>query len=412
MKYLLIRPLRKIIRVGNDFNKNKILIGLFIMRNILKFGKIILPVLALLFTACQDDIVTYNDGYDNGLTPSGPPSISKIILAKDTASQPTVIEGASLATMIAIYGENLSQVTSVRFNDVETDLKQVYAVNSRIIVPVPRVLPEEIDDKLTITTTKGNVSTIFYVSVPDLLVEGLENEFATAGDTVRITGDYFDLYDVTEEKGAVTINGRSMELLEADETSLTVVIPEGTPDNSVITVTGPKVENPVSVKFRDFGFTVLTFEGLWGDWVPMTDGTNEGDPKPLSGVPTFLRLNADLEAWDWDPGRIYGGGFNFYDEDVVSHPENYYFKFEINTGNPISVGNIIMNLNGEYKWNPADGGISFDTKKKWKTIRMDLKELGWALTTNPAWNGLSIVYQPTDATSADISIANARIVKK
>lgn len=382
------------------------------MKNIVKLGTITFIALSVMFTACQEDIVTYNDGYDDGLTPSGPPQIEKVVLASDISANPAQIAGASFTTVISIKGSNLSQVKSIRFNDIETDLKTVYAVNSEITVPVPRVLPQNIDNKLVVTTSLGTASADFEVSIPDLELIGLQNEFAAAGDTVLILGNNFDLYDVTEEKGIITLNGRQLEILEASLDQLKVVIPEGTPDDSQILVSGAKVENPLSCKFRDFGISMMIFEGLWGDWVPITEGKNAGDPKPLNGVPRFVRLVANLNAWDWDPGRVYGAGFNLYDQDVVDNPQNYSFKFEINTSKAISFGNIHLGTTGSHQWNPAEGGISFNTRGEWKTIRFDLTSLGWTLTTSPAWNGLSMVYQPTAATTADFSIANARVVKK
>lgn len=381
------------------------------MKNRLKYA--ILTLLALIFFgSCQKDFITYNDHYDNGLTPWGPPTIEKVILASDTSASPTSIAGASFTTIISIKGTNLSQVKSIKFNDVETDLSTVYAINSEITVPVPRVLPVNVDNKLTVTTSKGSVSTDFEVSIPNLILYGLENEFSAPGDTVIIRGNNFDLYDVTEEKGSVKLNGRTLEIQEATLSEIKIVIPEGTPDNSLITISGGRVKNPLSCTFRNFGIHMLTFEGLWGDWVPITDGSNSGDPTPLSGIPQFVRLAADLQAWSWDPGRVYGGGFNLYEQDVIENPQNYMFQFEINTKKAISFGNLHMGTNGSYQWNPAKGGISFNTHGKWRTMRFELMSLGWTLTTSPAWNSLSFVYQPTAATSVDFSVSNARLVKK
>lgn len=383
------------------------------MKNILKNNLVIILLSVMCLTACQQDVLTYNDGYDDGMTPSGPPVITRITLAKDTAvaENQEIISGGSLASMISIYGENLSQVTSVKFNDVEADLKTIFAQNSRIVLPIPRVLPNEIDNKLTVTTSMGNVSTDFEVSIPDLIVAGFENEFATAGDTLKIVGENFDLYDLTEEKGKVTLGDRNLDILDADQNYVTIVMPEGIPDNTEIKVSGGKTESPISIRFRDSGISILTFEGLWPDLPPFADGTNEGDPKPPLGVEKFIRLNTELAAWSWN--TIYGGGYTLYTSDINANPENYQIKFEVNTNKAISFGDILLGANaGEenYLWDAAEGGIPFHTNGKWRTVRIELQDTGWK--PDSGWNGFSITYQPQKDANVDFSIANARIVKK
>jgi hypothetical protein len=387
----------------------------------------------LLFTTCQKDIVTYNDGYDDGLTPNGPPAVTKTALATDTAFTATTT--ASMGDMIAIFGENLSQVKAIRFNDVETDIKTVYAVNSRITVPIPRAFPtkEKIDNKLTITTSKGSITLDFVVTVPDLIVAGFYNDFANAGDTVQIVGKNFDLYELTKETAEVTLeDGTPLKVLASTSSSLSVIVPEDTPDGAIFRVHCEKAreegfENPVEIKFRDPGVaSIQTFgSGLWGTWVTdlKTDGSNPGDPKPLLNaaheIIDFSRLNLTLEAYAWEPGMIYGGGFNLSENEVVSNPENYCLKFEINTNKAITCGNILIECtpggdNARYKWNPAAGGIPFNTNKKWETITIEMTDCmkaGWDLKPN-GWNSFAINMQPEEDIAVDYSIANIRIVKK
>jgi hypothetical protein len=199
--------------------------------------------------------------------------------------------------------------------------------------------------------------------------------------------------------------------LDATVTSITVVIPLGVTDNSTIAISSPSVDTPVNIKFRNFGLIVQSYgDGLWGG-TDVSDGSNPGDPKPLYGVDKFSRKNEELNAWDWS--TLFGWGYNLNDEEIVTNPENYYFKCEINTNKPISVGDIIFEGAGakQHHWNPATGGISFDTMRKWKTVTLELKDLEWAVEAG-TWNNFAIIYQPSEAISADFSIANARIVHK
>jgi hypothetical protein len=394
------------------------------MRKIIKLIQIILPLL-FLATACQEDIVTYNDGYNDNSIPTGKPVIEKIIMANDTASFPTEISGAPMAKMIAICGTNLGSITAIRFNDVEADLKTIYAVNSRITMPVPRMFPTTIDNKLTVTTTLGNVTADFTVSIPSLVVNGLENEFMAAGDTVKLLGEFFDLYDITEELGEVKVNETPVEITEAAADYITFQVPPGTPDGATITVNSPTVVaqgyEPFKCAFREWGNPLINFDSNWGSDKTITDGTQAGDPVPPAGITKFFRIKTSQIAWAWF--TLYGGGYDLINQDIVDHPENYCVKFEILTKKQISIGNLLFEHpnagrgdSGRFSWDPADGGIALNTNGKWKTYTFNNVSDFFA-TENPekwhtGWMEFSFIYQPKEAVSPDFCMANFRIAKK
>ena len=66
-------------------------------------------LLTVFFMAC-DDIVTYDDNYDDGTVSNGPPVITRISPVETPEKDTT--EG-SFNQMIIIHGENLSQVKSI-----------------------------------------------------------------------------------------------------------------------------------------------------------------------------------------------------------------------------------------------------------------------------------------------------------
>lgn len=43
------------------------------------------------------------------------------------------------------------------------------------------------------------------VFIPELEVNGMFNEFTPAGDTMKVVGDYFDLYEITTESGPTVL---------------------------------------------------------------------------------------------------------------------------------------------------------------------------------------------------------------
>jgi len=370
--------------------------------------QLILPVILFfgIITSCED-IVDYNDHYDDGLTSTGAPVIGKITAVTDSTRH---LSEATLDEMISVYGSNLSQVTSIRFNDVEADLSTVYAVNSRIVLPVPRQFPTNVDNTLTVTTKLGSATVPFVVTIPALVVEGLYNEFATAGDTVSVSGKNFDLYDIDTENGIVELNGQQLTILEASATSISFKIPDSTPDNSILQISSQNVPEPVAVGFRNWGYRILYYDtqngGMWSGADFLTDGSHPGDPKPLTGVDQFSRIVGSFGAWSWNVP--FGGGFNLDDADIVANPQNYYVKYEITTksNKSLSIGNLIF---GNYTWNPGEGGIAFNTYGKWKTMAIELTDF---MSPVSGWNGYSIVFQLSADVDVDFSFCNLRIVKK
>jgi hypothetical protein len=364
-----------------------------------------------------DDIVTYNDGYDNGLTSTGAPKIAKI--SPIDARESSITEGA-LAQMIVIQGENLSGVKSITINDVEVDLKEAYIKAKEIVLPIPRILPTAVNNKLVVTTQKGVASVDFTVMIPDLKLDGLYNDFVNPGDTARIEGDFFDLYKVDKANGSITLGGNKIDIIDATGSEIRVKIPDNAVPGSKIVISSPLVKTPLELKWRDTGIQLLNYSDLGGyNWIwaganLITSGSNAGDPKPLIGYPSYTRVvRSNVAAWDWF--NVFGGNTAVNDADVVAHPENYWLKFEINTksASPLAIGNMIFQLNGgQYSWNPAAGGISFNTYDKWKTVKLDLKTIMGDKTIENGRNPFNIIFQNTALFSCDFSLVNFRIVHK
>lgn len=399
----------------------------------------------MLFAASCSDVVTYNDGYDDQLTSYGPPTVSKITLASDAK---TAIEDAYIADMITIHGDNLAEVESIYINDIEINLSTVYARRTGITLSIPRSLPLEVDNKVKIKTRLGSVSSPLDVTIPDLVMDGFYNEFALNDDTTRIIGDFFDVYDITKELATVKLNGTELPIVDAGETFFSIRIPEGTPINSVLTISSPRMESPVELKFRHMGYPILDMDNIYGTngaWTDdgdnigyryLTDGENPSDPKTLGG--NFFRFHG------YKDGAPYGlnnwvnvlyARFDMTDADIVNNPQNYYMKFEINN-NPKTPLKPLIRLGRNqppeggknYEWDPKifNGGLSLNTNGQWKTLKFELLDM-FRSNDYPAEqnktnlllpqdasdrNHFIIVYNPLEAGDADVSLMNFRIVKK
>lgn len=384
------------------------------MKNIKIRQCFFISLILVIVVSCQD-IVNYNDGWNFDETSNGVPEILNITPIEKSDS--TITAGA-LTQMISINGKNLSGVSSILFNDVAVDLKSAYIKASHIVLPIPRVLPNNVTNKLEITTKLGKVSYDFVVKIPDLVISGLYNEYTLPGDTAEIVGDFFDLYKLTPEDGKIYLGSQELKIISATDKSIFFKVPSNAVNNQSIKLssTYSKLITPVSVSgmFRESGFKLIDFEnassynGIWSGANLITSGTNIGDPKPLNGK--FTRLQGSFGAWSWN--NFFGGGVNVDLQDLIDNKSKYTLKFEINTNTkyPLNLGNLAFQVfGGWYTWNPAEG-IAFNTYGKWKTVSFDLTKLGAVPASG--WNNVSLTYQPTEALSLDVSFANFRIVKK
>lgn len=345
-------------------------------------------VYLVILTISCDDIVKYNDGYDDGTSSSGPPSVTKITTIDN---QEFPIDKSQMDKVVLIHGINLSKVKSIYFNDREADFTEIYAIKSMIGVRIPAIMPLDINNQIKIITEKGETTYPFEVEIPQLVISGVSNEFAAAKDTISITGRYFDLYNITMDKAVVTLNSTPVSLLEATSTSLKLEVPSsGNLDNSVISVSSDIINRifgkAFEIPFHNKGtFTIIDFKirDTGNKDALMSDGTAPGDPKPLIGGEKFLRIkNHNTDAWggwidlSWTYMEPIPNESKY--ADLLANPANYYLKFEILTNNPINaaklrfaIGSPLTWTEKDYQWGPAGSGVPFNTNKKWQTVTID-----------------------------------------
>lgn len=394
--------------------------------------------LALFIISC-DKVVTYDENFDNGLKASGPPVITKVTTIDN---QEFSIDKSEMDKVILLHGSNLSNVKAVYFNDLQADYSEIYAANKMLGVRIPAKMPLDINNQVKVITEKGEISFPFEVIIPQLAITGISNEFAAAKDTVAITGQYFDLYDITIDKTVVLLNSTPINLVEATSNSLVFEIPNATiPDNSVITVDNERIKaiygEPFKIPFHNKGaFTLINFatRTSGNKEAVMTDGTAAGDPSPLLTGQKFLRIkDKNMDPWSW-----MDLSWTFMEPipneaqyaDLLANPSNYYLKFEMLTNSPINaaqvrfaIGSALNWSEKEYRWEPAKGGVPFNTNKKWQTVTIDCANFGGLPPLNPGTiidagqpvgaNYLVINFVPqAHSEKLDFCYTNFRFVKK
>ncbi|MCD8044664.1 MAG: glycan-binding surface protein [Tannerellaceae bacterium] len=379
------------------------------------------PLLLLvtsILTSCQD-IVTYNDNYDDGMASYGPPVIHAIYASDDRGKTQPIATGA-FEDIIVLQGENLSHVKKVTFNDIEVPVTDIYATAKNAYIPIPRKIPGEVNNKLYYQTEQGNTSTDFTVTIPGVKIEGLYNEFALPGDTVQLTGNYFDLYGFGGQTPTSTIQMNGIELVvdSLSEQYMSVIIPQNAPENTIITISYEGVNGTVitHIPYRHTQSVIwdLSQPGNYGFWAGtelITTGQAEHEPDPLHG--SYLRIAGSYSAWSWN--NLLCGGFNMPAE-IAANPENYNFKFEVcsPSGNPFydsgSAGYLIQLNNGQYTWNPS-AARSFNTYGQWCTVSVELTDIA-TNGLSGGWTSLNWILQPNADWNLDHSFANIRIEKK
>ena len=229
-------------------------------------------ILALAAAVACNDIVTYKRDLPERFVHQGAPAISAIYDIRDDKMD-IPLSGGTLAQTLHIKGENLSNPVSITFNGLEADLEKCYCENKDSYVLIPRVIPEKVDNKLVYTTAEGSVTYEFPVTIPELSLVGLADEFALPGNSVQVVGDFFDLFGFGGEdpKATISIGNTPIQVDSLSETYMSVYIPEDTPDCSLLTFSwndinlGPQMRsipfrNTRWLLFGDFGTTLY-----WGN---------------------------------------------------------------------------------------------------------------------------------------------------
>ena len=389
--------------------------------NKIKIKYLYISLLALFAMASCDDIVTYNDNYDDGMTSTGAPVINAIYDSEDT-EYTTPLASAVFEQMLVITGDNLAQVKKIMFNDVEMQLSEVYATREKAFMPVPRQIPENVTNKIVYETELGSTTFDFTVNIPEVKVEGLYYEFCQPGDTVQIVGDYFDLYGFGGETETSTIKmkGQDLKVDSISEGYIAVVIPEDAQPNSVIDINYEGLNGSVhrQVSYMNTAGLVWSKDFVKNYSYPEKVSFVEGHVEDCE-PDYYINLKGYFKEWDWID--IIKSKVKISPE-VADSPDEYLLKFDVcsaentpfyNSGDAAGY-RFVFNTNGDnsYAWNPSSI-TSFGTYGKWRTISLDLVSVATKTQSLTEGNvNFEVAIQPNSNWTVNHSFANFRIEKK
>jgi hypothetical protein len=339
---------------------------------------------AAMITSCSENIVNINEGWDADAGADGPPIVYQITASNDIS---TPITEVSLNQPIAIFGDNLWNITEILINDISVDLSQIYTRRHRLELIVPRQIPSTVTDNITIRTSLGEVVTPIKVTLPELTVDGFSNDFAADGDTVSVIGKNFDLYGITAE-AITSFNGNQVEIFDVTDSSFKLQIPEGTPTDktSYLHIITAQLPDGIDIPFREPGFPILTNDPFtWpGGWWPTGIINVQPDSEPAAPLfQWYVHIkNTYTDSWSYENIMITHFFLGPEAQDIVDNPQDYVVKLELlNPANTplaryIRIGIAEMENEGLfYMWDPIIDGASINTMGEWKTLSLEVTDV-------------------------------------
>lgn len=340
----------------------------------------------------------------------GTPALTGVTAPTDRTQVST---SGNLADWIIVKGSNLCNVSKLAFNDVEVSLADAYVTATEITVQVPRVVPKNVTNTITVTTAGGTAQTTYTLSIPPLSVTSMANEYAAPGQRGAIVGRNFDLYEVSPAKGKVLWNGTPLAITKTTADSVYFVIPaSAAPGATLKVVDANGKETAVPGRYQDGRNILFGYDqggSLWGGTTYITTGPT---PAPINGP--YLRVSQAIGAWAWTEFTVNNN--RVLPADVIANPNNYVLRFEVNTLKPFSSNVIKFVIDGDagatntYQWKPA---TPFYTRGQWSTQTIPLS----AFINKPAdlsrpLHTIDFLFHGDGALDADISFDNFRIVPK
>lgn len=301
----------------------------------------------------------------------GLPKVSKISPLKELGT--TISEG-NMGDWIAIQGDNLETAKTIMFNDASVDMQGVYYENNVLYLQIPVVMPTDITNKVKVVTASGEMEFSFNVNIPNLKLTGMFNEYTPAGDTLKIYGDFFKLYEVDKTNTVVSFNGIEQPVIQVGANFLTVKVPANVTQNIKLTVINNKYKASAVCPgyFQDRQFLITNFDDVaytGSDGAKFVGAWT--NPKPISGKFTYLTVGPEGSGWSY----LMSTGVS-YTSDMKDHPDKYEVKFELNMITPIMKTKFY--IYNYWNYTPAEitaADLVVQNVGVWQTLKIPLERI-------------------------------------
>ncbi len=159
---------------------------------------------------------------------AGAPAV-QAVRSTNPAKADSTFTQSTLGATIVIVGQNLEATQYVTFNGFRASVNPAYATDRYLIVRIPDQVPTvataaNVPNQLTVVNPAGEATYAFSVLPPAPTVEAISNEYAKAGETITLFGNYFYFVkDITFPGG---VKGTDITAAP-DGKSVSVKVPEG-----------------------------------------------------------------------------------------------------------------------------------------------------------------------------------------
>lgn len=251
----------------------------------LKYLLLLFVTICFAFTSCNEDD-------DQG----GDPKV-KFIRVTDPNQADSLIEKASMGSLIAIIGENLGSVKEIWFNDQKALVTPTYVTESSILVNIPGLPPKDINNKMTMKLRDGRSFEFdFVVSIPAPVLSGIKCEYVPDGEIVELMGDFF-----FDPKVYFTGDVEA-EVVEFTQKLIKVKVPEGAQVGPIEVKTSfGKIKS--GFRFRDDAGVLLNMDDKLGAGWHWHPEHIQSDPAGVSGK-YYKFYDNDLDNDEWNDGAM------------------------------------------------------------------------------------------------------------
>lgn len=280
------------------------------------------------------------------------------------------LESVSLGEVVVLVGNNLKSVIEIYINDFRTAFNPTMVTNTHLIFKVNVNTPfygssPNVPNEIKLVSNDGVFTMPFVVLPPAPVVETISNEFAKAGETLYITGQYFYFIEGVEFPGGITSTQVSTN---ATGTVMQVVVPEGVEEAGTISVTTQSGTGVLSPKYR---FNDLS--GIFCDFDEKNPFTpwgakpllGESNPDGISGKYVFItETNMASPMW-WNNDQVIplDGGVQW--PTLTGNAADYAIKMEIRTPQAWKSGWFEMNLGWTYFYRVKPWDVNPDPAEYW-----------------------------------------------
>lgn len=299
--------------------------------------------------------------------------------------------------MFVIVGRNLTSSKRVFFNGIEASFNPTLVTDKHMVIRVPGDIPFGTLDPdapemntIRLTADAGETTFSFPILPPGPEIQRVNKEFATAGETVRITGRFLYLVESITFPGGVQATDYNFA---ENGTWLNVTVPEGVTEAGHINITtsSGSTEDSYRNMFNDRQGIFINYD----DKNPYTPWATPGAGAPYVGqdVPGIPPLDGNYIHWQYTdpltPGMWWfqglatphatWAGLAFPDYPENTPTSELVFRMEVYTPHDkFQSGYIQLSFDWwiEKDWNPfiVDGERVPLATDGWETVTIPMNE--------------------------------------